>query len=146
MFIRCLVIIALLCNPVLANELVLKVTPFEKITTSDEKLQEGDYVTFKVLNTVNDKIKEGDKITGIVTYYEPNGFLGKEAMISIENFVTDNNIKLKGAIFAKGNQHNQIMEFKDVSILFSLLPINLFRGGEVHFYPNEDIFLLYMEN
>ena len=141
--IRLLLIIAFLCSPVFAGETVIKVTPAQKITTSDDSLQEGDYVKFKVLNTVNERIKEGDIVTGLVTYIEPNGFLGKEAALSIGNFHTENNINLKGEIYGKGTIHNPFMTFNDVLLG---LNINIFRGGEVHFFPDKNVFLLYWEN
>lgn len=141
MLVRFLAILAFLCSPVLAKELVIKVTPVEKITTSCDKLQEGDYVKFKVIDNVNDKIKKDDIVTGLITYYEPNGYWGKEAMISIENFVTENNIKLNGAIYVKGNQHNQFMEFKDIIGI----PGDILRGGEAHLKPDKHVFLLYLE-
>lgn len=141
MFVRILITLALLCSPVLAKELVLKVTPVEKITTSNEKLQEGDYVKFKAVNTIG-KIKEGETITGLITLLEPNGFFGKEAMLSVEQFSTSDSQKLNGSIYAKGNQHNQIMEFNG----FIGITEMWFRGGEVTLLPDKDVFLLYMEN
>lgn len=142
MIVRFSILITLLCSPVFAKEMVIKVTPVEKITTSCDKLQEGDYVKFKIINDINSKIKKDNIVTGLVTYYEPNGYWGKEAMISIENFVTENNTKLNGAIYVKGNQHNQIMEFKDIIGI----PGGFLRGGEAHLTPQKDVFLLYLEN
>lgn len=139
---RIFLIALLLASPVLAKELIIKVTPLEKISTADENLQEGDYVNFKVVEDAGEKVKQNDIVTGLVTYLEPNGFFGKEAMLSIESFTTKDGHKLDGAIYAKGNAHNQVMEFND----FAGVPTIWVRGGEVKLLPEKDIFLLYLEN
>lgn len=127
--------------PVFASEQVITVTPVEKITTSSDKFQEGDIVTFKVIKSSSEKIKNGETVSGFVTYYEPNGFAGKEAIVHIEQFTAGSGTKLNGMIYAKGNQHNQIMEFKETIGI----PAMWTRGGEVNFIPEKDVFLLYTE-
>lgn len=125
-----------------AFEHILQVTPIKKVTTSNENLLEGDVVEFKVIeSTLPEKIKKGDIVSGYITYYEPNGFAGKEAILHIEQFQTSNGYKLNGMIFAKGNQHNQIMEFKETLGI----PALWMRGGEVNLIPKKDVFLLYPE-
>lgn len=125
-----------------AIEHTIKVTPVKKITTSNENLLEGDIVEFKVIDsTLPEKIKKGDIVSGYITYYEPNGFAGKEATLHIEQFQTAKGDKLDGMIYAKGDQHNQIMEFKETLGI----PAIWLRGGEVNLIPKNDVFLLYME-
>ncbi len=136
-----LISIILLGNCSFAAEYVIKVTPSEKFTTANDKIQEGDETYFKVIKSNYPKIKQGEKISGIVTFYEANGFAGKEAVISIEQFKTNDGVELKGMIYAKGNQHNQLMEFNETT----LIPPMWMRGGEVTLIPDKDIFLLYLE-
>ncbi len=110
----------------------ISISPIKTITTSDKKMKEGDLLYFKVKQG-NRNIKEGDIVTGVITSYEPNGFIGQNAILIIENFkVEKTNEKLSGLIYCSGNEHNQIMEFlSDVSIN----PI--VRGGEVKIVPEE---------
>lgn len=124
-----------------ASEFLIKVTPAEKITTADDKIQEGDEVQFQVVSSTSPKIKKGEKVSGYITYYENNGFGGREATISIEQFRSASGTELNGTVFAKGNQHNQLMEFNETT----LIPPLWTRGGEVTLFPEKDVFLLYLE-
>src|SRR5574344_2153035 len=100
------------------------------LTTITPILQEGDSLEF------NDT-KTGETITGTVTDYEPNGFLGQDATLLIENFkIKSTGEKLDGLIYCKGNEHNQIMEFVAG---FSATPF--VRGGEVKILPTEQFTL-----
>lgn len=143
MFKRAVILgLMLLGSSAIASEYIIQVTPVKKITTSGEKLLEGDNIDFRVINsTLPQKIKINDIVSGYVTYYEPNGFAGKEAMLHIEQFNSADGTKLNGMIFAKGNQHNQIMEFKETIGI----PALWLRGGEVSLIPEKDVFLLYLE-
>jgi len=110
----------------------ITISPASLITTSGEKLKEGDILYFKV-NTGTPKIKEGDIVTGTITTYEPNGFAGQNAILIIENFMAEKtNEKLSGLIYCSGNEHNQIMEFLSDSSINPLV-----RGGEVKILPEE---------
>lgn len=127
------IVVAVFCqfNYVVKAENIT-VSPMGLITTSGEKLKEGDILYFKV-KTGTPKIKENDIVTGTVTTYEPNGFAGQNSILIIENFkVEKTNEKLSGLIYCSGNEHNQIMEFLSDS---SINPI--VRGGEVKILPEE---------
>lgn len=140
----CLAILIILLNAgiISAKEIVVEVTPVNKITTAGKSLKEGDFMDFKVIKD-NESLKKGDIVTGMVTELKPNGFIGETAGISIEEFrVKETRKKLKGGIYLDGSTHNQIMEFKD----HLLLPTIYVRGGEVTLKPDKHVFLLYLEN
>lgn len=117
--------------PAQARELI-NVTPTAKITTANDQINEGDYVNFKIVNT--DKI-----ISGLVVKYEPNGWLGQEAILVIDQFhPQEGNEKYSGTISLNGNQHNDIMDFFTWFALWV-------RGGEVTILPDRDVFGLWRE-
>lgn len=121
-----------IATPVFAKKELINVTPVKKITTAHDTVTEGDYVDFKIVNT--DKI-----IRGLVVKYEPNGWLGKEASLVIDQFqALNSNEKFDGTISLNGNQHNDIMEF------FTWIDLWV-RGGEVTILPDKDIFGLWRE-
>ena len=121
-----------------AAEITVEITPASEITTCGDKLQEGDYVNFKV---VKDRfpLKSGDIVTGIVTTVEDNGFYGKEACVLVEN-LTCGKVKLKGNVYGSGELNRRYKDWGEQG--FRLW---LWRGGEVHLKPNKNIFTVYME-
>lgn len=134
-------IILLNTGVIQAKELIVEITPVNKITTGGKNLQEGDFVDFRVVND-NDKLKKGEIVTGLVTYLDPNGFAGKTAALNIEQFqIKTTKEKLKGGIYLDGSAHNQIMEFKD----HLLLPTMYVRGGEITLKPDKHTFVIYLE-
>lgn len=111
---------------------LVQITPVEKITTSHDKISEGDFVNFKIINT-------NTNVRGLITKYEPNGWLGKEAILVIDQFYTpETGEKYIGTICLQGNEHNQVMEF------FTWIDLWV-RGGEVTILPNKNIFSLWRE-
>ncbi len=130
---------------VFAGEIPVILIPVCKISTSDTNLREGDSVNFLIAKDVysNSKIilKKGQKVTAIITSLEDNDILLKPASIYIENFKTQalngNEVKLKGIIFKKGNEHKLVIDF---------FPSYYIRGGEAHIFPEKDKFILYLEN
>lgn len=116
--------------PALAEKTLINITPVEKITTAKDEINEGDYVNFKVLNS--DKI-----VRGLVVKYEQNSWLGKEAILVIDQFRDmESGESLEGTISIKGNQHNQAGE------LFTWFDLWI-RGGEVTILPDKDVFSLW---
>ena len=115
--------------PCFATQEIVRITPVCKVTTANDKYQEGDNVAFRVINS--DEI-----VDGLIVKYEPNGFAGKVAILVIDNFRSRNNgQKYYGTISLTGNPHDQIMEF--------IGPENFVRGGEVTIKPNRDVFDLW---
>lgn len=105
----------------------ITISPVKKITTATSKLQEGDTVEFRDIN--NKAI-----ITGIITSYEPNGFMGQNATLLIENFkIKNTGEKLSGLIYCVGNNHSQVMEFN----LMPGFSQTIVRGGEVTINTDE---------
>ncbi len=127
-----LALLALMFSPAFAQKTEVLITPLKKVTTSTEKISEGDYIDFKVVGT--DK-----KLRGLVVKYEENGFCGNEAVLVIDQFrALNSDDKYEGTISINGNQHNGIMEFfTDFAILT--------RGGEVTILPDKDTFSLWRE-
>lgn len=110
----------------------ITISPIKTISTASDKIQEGDTIYFQVEEGAGN-IKEGEKVTGVITNYEPNGFLGQNAVLIIENFkVEKTNEKLDGIIYCSGNEHNQVMEFLSDSTINPII-----RGGEVKILPKE---------
>jgi len=141
-FVFILFLMLLYTGIVSAGEIPVEVTPVSKITTGNKILQEGDFVEFKLTKDAGG-LKKGELVTGIVTSIEPNGFMGKAAFLSIEGFrLNESGQKLGGGVLLSGNEHNQVMEFKD----HLLLPTMYVRGGEITLRPDKDIFILYLEN
>ncbi len=127
-----LILFALSFGPVLAERVLVDITPVKKISTSKDEFMEGDYVDFKVIGT--DKI-----VRGLVVKYQENGMAGKEAQLTIENFrALNSDEKYSGTVFLRGNLH-------DGAMLFFTDLANLVRGGEVKAIPDKDIFSLWRE-
>ena len=100
---RCFIIVLLLLcsvNIVLAEKVMVKVTPAQTITTAKKNsLSEGDYVDFKTTETTK-AFKQGEIITGVVTSLEDNGFAVQEARAVIEHFRSKDKF-LEGEIYLK---------------------------------------------
>jgi len=127
-------LLTLISLPVQATKTMVDITPIEKITTSNDKLMEGDYVYFKDINT-------DEQIRGLVTELKPNGFTGQEASITITQFqAVNSNNKYDGSITIKGDEHKGVMTFYEW-LIGSLG--QFIRGGEVHIKPNKDIFTIW---
>ena len=119
-------------TPALAKKELVNITPVEKITTANDKVMEGDYVNFKIVNT--DKI-----LRGLVVKYEPNGMLGNEAILVIDQlYDTQSGEKYTGTLALNGSQHNEVMEYLTWFDLWA-------RGGEVTILPDKDVFGLWRE-
>ena len=121
-----------------AAEIAVEITPVLEITTCKDKIQEGDYVNFKVLKD-RSPLKRGDIVTGIVTSVEDNGFYGKEASVLVEN-LTCGKVKLKGNVYGSGELDRRYKDWGEQGFC-----LWLWRGGEVHLKPNKNIFTVYME-
>lgn len=127
----------------MAQEISVDIKPEAKITTSNVNLQEGDCVHFVVKQAVlvNSKlyIKKGEPVYGTITSMEENGYLYKPATLYIDNFITEDTngkqVKLKGIVYKKGNDHADITQFIP-------LPLIWLRGGEVQIKPEKDVFTL----
>lgn len=120
--------------PAYATKTMVDITPIQKITTSNDKLMEGDYVYFK-------DIKTNEKIRGLITNLQPNGFAGQEASITITQFqAIDSKKQYEGSITVNGDEHKGTMTF--YQWLIGCLG-ELIRGGEVHIKPNKDIFTIW---
>ena len=129
-----IILLAFISLPVHATKTMVEITPVKKITTSDDKLMEGDYVYFK-------DIKTGEQIQGLITDLKPNGFTGQEASVTITQFqAIDSNNKYEGSITIKGDEHKGVMSFYQwfIGSLGELI-----RGGEVHIRPNKDVFTIW---
>ena len=129
-----IILLAFISLPVHATKTMVEITPVKKITTSDNKLMEGDYVYFKNINT-------NEKIRGLITDLKPNGFSGQEASLTITQFqTTTSNEKYEGSITVKGDEHKGVMTFYEwfVGTLGHFV-----RGGEVHIRPDKDIFTIW---
>lgn len=125
-----LILTILACNNAFAGKTLVNITPSKKITTSNDKLSEGDFVDFKVVGT--DK-----KLRGLIVKYQENGLGGQEAILVIDQFrALNSDEQYEGTISISGNQHNGIMEFfADFT--------DFIRGGEVTILPDKDIFSIW---
>ena len=141
---RCFIIVLLsLCsvNIVLAEKVMVKVTPAQTITTAKKNsLSEGDYVDFKTTETTK-AFKQGEIITGVVTSLEDNGFAVQEARAVIEHFRSKDKF-LEGEIYLRGGQHKKLGEFVEHSLPECSIWL---RGSEIIVKPGEQEFILYAE-
>ncbi len=121
-------------QPALAEKTAVEITPVKKITTSNDKFLEGDYVDFKIIGS--DKL-----VRGLIVKYEENGFGGKEAVLVIDQFrALNSNDKYSGTLSITGNQHNgagAVLDFEEIAFYI--------RGGEVKIIPDKDIFTIWRE-
>ena len=139
-------LIFLLNTCAFAKDVPVKVETLLKISTSDVSLHEGDSITLNVANDiyVNSKlyIRKGAIAEGIVTSLVDNGFTCQEASIYAENFrvktVNGDMVKLKGIVYKKGRNHYMVTQFLPFGYVF-------IRGGEAQILPEEDSFILHME-
>ncbi|MCM1009728.1 MAG: hypothetical protein NC390_02460 [Fusobacterium sp.] len=120
--------------PATAEKTAVEITPVEKITTSNDKFLEGDYVDFKVVGS--DKL-----VRGLIVKYEENGFGGKEAVLVIDQFrAVNSNDKYSGTLSISGNQHNGAAAVLGLGEIGEYI-----RGGEVKIIPDKDIFTIWRE-
>lgn len=125
-------LLALNFIPAFAQKIPVEITPVQKITTSNDKFLEGDYVDFKITGT--DKI-----VRGLIVKYVENGFAGQEAQLTINQFrALNSDEKYSGTIFVKGCSH----EFAGA---FFIDIAQYIRGGEVKIIPDKDIFTIWRE-
>lgn len=120
--------------PAMAERTAVEITPVKKITTSNDKFLEGDYVDFKVIGS--DKL-----LRGLIVKYVENGFGGKEAVLVIDQFrAVTSNEQYSGTISVSGNQHNGAAAVLGLGEIGEYI-----RGGEVKIIPDKDIFTIWRE-
>ena len=135
----------LISQSVLAKDVEVKITPLQKISTSNVCLKSGDNADFIVFDDVyigsNKVINKGEKVSATITALDDNGFNSQEASVYIENFfvntVDKKRVKLDGVILKKGKDHSIYTQF--IPVLFVYI-----RGGEVQIKPEKDVFTLYL--
>lgn len=124
-------------------ETPVQITPAKEYKTSNNSIKEGDTLNFVLINEVKN-YKKGTPVTGLVTEVVNNGFGGKIATVYVEQFKLENK-SLNGIIYQKGNNHPIFFEYFSGADGQSL-GFSPFRGGEVFFRPNKDIFTLYLKD
>lgn|SRR5574344_460815 len=136
----------LFSNIAFSEEIPVKLTSKQLISTSKGTLHEGDYINLVSVKDVYSGskllIKQGAVATGLVTSLVDNDFCSVPAQIYAEQFriknVSGRTVDLNGIVVKKGRNHfmfNQFIPFV----------INFERGGEAFIYPSKDIFTLYVE-
>lgn len=129
--IKKLLVISLLLTGLSAYcaEVPVVITPVQKISTSNKKLQEGDIVEFKDIATQ-------EVISATIREIKPNGFAGEQATLFINNFQYKNsNKQLNGELYIKGGEHLVAQEFANNSTLGATSAF--IRGGEVILLPEK---------
>lgn len=132
-------------TPTFSKEVPVIIIPVKEISTSDSKLQEGNFIDFVVAKDIysNSKLllKQGSVVTGIITRLQENEFNCQEASVYIENFkvqMPDGKlIKLNGIVYKKGRTHWMFTQ-----VFVALYPF--IRGGEAKILPKEE-FTLYLD-
>ena len=118
----------------MAERTAVEITPVEKITTSNDKFLEGDYVDFKIVGS--DKL-----VRGLIVKYEENGFGGKEAVLVIDQFrAVNSDDKYSGTLSLRGNEHTgagAVLDLEEIAFYI--------RGGEIKILPDKDIFTIWRE-
>jgi hypothetical protein len=131
---RLFLILALLTNMTFAGEVLLKASPVSEFKTTSKTVVEGSEVSFKTDKGI---------ITGVVTYYEPNGFFGKNAEVIIGNFKTEDGKSLKGKMYLTGGEHKVFQEYLNQNDGINSLALPFLgyfiRGSEVILAPGEII-------
>lgn len=129
-----------------ADEISVKLTPLDSISTSRVDLREGDKINLIVTEDVliNSKvfIKQGSVATGIITSLVDNGFTCQEASIYAENFRVKTSqgksVKLDGIVYKQGRNHSYFSQFLADGFFF-------IRGGEAKIEPKKDTYILYVK-
>lgn len=130
----------------IAKDIPVKIKPLVKISTSNNKLHEGDNINFVIAQDIciNSKLylKAGSPVIGVITSLVDNDFTCQEASIYAEHFKTKDvngkTINLNGIVYKKGRNHWMLTQF--------LVGVYIFiRGGEAQIVPNKDFFNLYLE-
>lgn len=139
---------------VYAKDIPVQIEPSSKISTSNNRLQEGDSINFVVVNDVyvNSElyVKKGTDVVGIITSLVNNDFTCQEASIYAENFRVKTTggdvVKLRGIVYKKGRDHFLFTQYIPICIPFFPFP-NIFpfiKGGEAKILPKKDVFNLYL--
>lgn len=136
----------ILCNSGFAQDIPVKLQALTKITTSNNTIQEGDFITLEIAQDVfvNSKlfIKQGERATGVITSLENNDFISQPASIYAENFrtvsVDGQTVKLDGIIYKSGRNHSYMTQYLENGF-------QLIRGGEAKIDPKKDKFILYLK-
>jgi len=127
---RLLLVLILLCGTAFAGEVLIKASPVSEFKTTGKNVHEGDEVSFKTDSGI---------ITGEITHYEPNGFFGKNAEITIGNFRTQDGKNLKGEMYLTGGQHKVLQEYMDSPVDVLQGYGGVIRGSEVILEPGDVI-------
>jgi hypothetical protein len=101
------------------NELIIPIQPVEEISTSNDELEFGDIVEFKIIRNVYKKgtlyIKSETPIYGIIDSIDENGWCADNAAIYFKEFktkdVNNNKITIKADLKIDGFE---ILKFKSV--------------------------------
>lgn len=130
----------------MADEIPVKLTPLDPISTANVDLREGDKINLIVADDVvlnsNVYIKKGSVATGVITSLVDNGFVCQEASLYVENFKVKNTqgkqVKLDGIVYKKGRNHSYVTQFLGDVFCF-------IRGGEAKMEPIKDTYTLYVK-
>ena len=127
---RIIVFFSIFCFmlPIKAEDRIITITPTEKISTANKNLLEGDIVGFKDV----DSKKE---LKGTIRKITPNGFMGKQASLIIDNIhYINSNDNYSAKIYINGNEHETYQDLADIGIAPTF---EFIRGGEVILTPEK---------
>jgi len=152
-----LLILVLLCSfqTAFAEKIPIRITPAQIISTKQDEIEMGDWVSFDVVNNVyvNDKlyISKGTPIYGFVDFFHPNGWAADSADIKFKTFKTldtkGNKITIDYPLTINGNSKkaNDIKQYLSWQYAISGLLI-LVRGSEIYIEPDKELFNLFIEH
>lgn len=146
-----LLFLVLICSlqAVHAEKIAVRITPAEIISTNQDEIEMGDWVSFRVVNNVYvaDKlyIKKGTPIFGFVDFFHPNGWAGDSAEIKFKLFKTIDTNGEKVTIHYPLNINSNNKKPKDIKQYFSLKVLIILRGTEIYIEPDEQVFNLFIE-
>lgn len=137
-----------LVQSVNAEQLPIKFTPAQTISTHNDEIQIGDWIRFKIINDVyvNNKlyISKGTPLIGIVDYVHENGNCMDNAEIIITKFITrdTNNTKITIYSTLKLNRKDYIAKTLTEKCIKYIGVI--FRGSEIKIDPGAIIYNIFI--
>lgn len=149
----CLLI--LFAQAAFANNIPVKITPAQIISTHHDEIELGDYINFKIVKDVyvDNKLylKKDTPITGFVEFFHENGWAGDSAEISFNKFrtrdVNGREVIINYPLKLVGNnlKANDIKQSLALNLtIFVQQILALIRGSEIKLEPESKIFNLFI--
>lgn len=132
-----------------AEKIPVKIAPIQVISTHNDEIEMGDYISFVVVKDVyiDNKLylKKDTPIIAFVNFLHPNGWAGDSADIKMNSFeTTDVNgqrVTINYPLEINGNS----LKANDIKLYLADTILRLIRGSEIFIEPDTKIFNIFID-